>query len=121
MLNDSRRYRGKTRINSQSSSKRIFDSFSHKLHHWFSFLHFLCAIVVAFALVSSSADVFFARVLETQIVDSWGEKEKEVHETEILVSVASFCKCWKSSSIKHAGCRKDLGFSIKIMRKFEIG
>jgi hypothetical protein len=50
-----------------------------------------------------------------------GEKKKEVHETEILVSVASFCKCWKSSSIKHAGCRKDLGFSIKIMRKFEMG
>lgn len=50
-----------------------------------------------------------------------GGKEKEVHETEILVSVASFCKCWKSTSIKHAGCRKDLGFSIEIMRKFEMG
>ncbi len=50
-----------------------------------------------------------------------GGKEKEVHETEILVSVASFCKCWKSSSIKHAGCRKDLGLSIKIMRKFDMG
>jgi hypothetical protein len=64
---------------------------------------------------------FLQGYFKTQIVDSWGKKKIEVHETEILVSVASFCKCWKSSSIKHAGCRKDLGFSIKIMRKFEMG
>ncbi len=50
-----------------------------------------------------------------------GGKEKEVHKTKILVSVASFCNCWKSSSIKHAECTKDLGFSIEIMRKFEMG
>jgi hypothetical protein len=74
VLNDSRRYRGKTRKNSQSSSKRIFDSFSHKLHHWFSFCNFLWQLLLL--CKRSTADVFFARVFETQIVDSWGEKKK---------------------------------------------
>jgi hypothetical protein len=61
---------------------------SHKLHHWFSFCIF-CGNCCCFALVRSTADVFFARNLKPKLLIHGG-KEKEVHKTEILVSVAGF-------------------------------